>query len=274
MVKKKNSNKSVQRSFLKWVGGKNKSIQKILPLFPSSYNKYYEPFAGSCVVHLNEHHDPSFLSDLEKPLIDTVINVKECCDDVCEELEQLNNSESDYYLIREQFNDREGFSPRQAAQFIYLNKCGYNGLYRVNSKGRFNGPFGKRSGQPHKDYPIIKTCSELLLNATVSHSDYASAISQCSKGDFIYFDPPYYKIDDASYVGYNRNQFAYTNHEQLRDICTCLNSKGVLFALSNSNCEPIRTLFKDFEIRTISTITSVSAGGNRGTHAELFISNY
>ena len=273
-MKKKNSNKSVQRSFLKWVGGKNKSIQKILPLFPDSYNTYYEPFVGSCVVHLNEQHQPAFLSDLEKSLVDTITHVQQRCDDVCEELSKLDNSETEFYEIRSQFNKRENFEPPEAAKFVYLNKCGFNGLYRVNSQGLFNGPFGKRNGQPHQDYDILQTCSKLLSNAIINHSDYVSAISQCSKGDFIYFDPPYYKTDDTSYVGYNKTQFSYHDHERLHEICSYLHAKGVLFSISNSDCVPIRTLFKDFEIRKISTITSVSAGTKRGAHDELFISNY
>lgn len=273
-MKEKNLSKSVQRSFLKWVGGKNKSIRKILPLFPDSYANYYEPFIGSCVVHLNEQHSPAFLSDLEKPLVDTILAVQQSCADVCVELQKLNNSETDYYIVRDVFNNRESFTPAEAAKFIYLNKCGFNGLYRVNSQGRFNGPFGRRNGQPHQDYDILRTCSELLSTAVVSHSDYETSISQCSRGDFVYFDPPYYKIDGASYVGYNKSQFSYQDHERLRDMCASLDSKGVLFVVSNSDCAPIRTLFKDFKVQKISTITSVSAGAKRGAHDELFISNY
>jgi len=265
---------SVQRSFIKWVGGKNKSIKNMLPMFPRHYDRYFEPFMGSCVVHLNEQHSPAFLSDVERPLVETVQAVQGRCDDVCTELELLDNTEQDYYKTRVQFNERELFTPKEAAMFIYLNKCGYNGLYRVNSSGKFNGPYGKRTGQPHRDYPILRNCSALLAGAVINHSGYATAISNCSKGDFIYLDPPYYKVSEGSYTSYNKDQFTHREHELLKEFCSYFSKKGVLFAMSNSDCEPVRQLFKDFRIREVNTTRSVSSGANRGAHVELFICNY
>jgi len=265
-----------QRSFIKWVGGKYRSLSQLLRLFPAEFNTYYEPFLGSGVVYFNLAPSEGVLNDAENNLVTTFRSVKHDVEGVCNQLELLDNTEEAYYDTRYDFNNTaQIMSGKRAAQFIYMNKCGYNGLYRVNSRGFVNVAFGKRSGEPHKDFEAIRTCSKLLQAASVMNTDYQEIIKLARCGDFVYLDPPYHKESDVSFTGYNAKEFSESDHRQLAEECKALSSRGVLFALSNSNTPFVNDLYKNFykySVYTAKTVSRLTSG--RGPSTDVLITNY
>ena len=265
-----------KRSFIKWVGGKYRSIFQLTDLFPTEFKNYYEPFMGSAVMFFNTKPHSAVLNDLEYNLVRTFRSVKREVDSVISELESYNNDAESYYSIRDDFNSSPDVVPgRKAAQFIYLNKCGYNGLYRVNKKGHFNASYGKRVGSPHKDFLNLKECSKALQRATVMNGDYKDVIDGSRGGDFVYLDPPYHKETEASFVGYNVKEFSERDHERLAFECSLLDKRGVMFALSNSNTDFIINLYKKYNISPIYTARTVSCDVKvRSQAKEILVTNY
>ena len=266
----------LQRSFLKWPGGKYRSVNQLLCLFPKEFGTYYEPFAGSAVVCLNVKAERKVVSDIEDSLMNAHEKVKTCVGKVIDCLDEFNNSSDAYYDIREEFNSAsDSFSYSDAARFIYLNKCGFNGLYRRNKNGGFNVSFGKRSGNPHKDFENLRSCSQLLHGVELMVGGYESCLSDVAVGDFVYLDPPYVKESGTSFTGYNSNQFDNSANRKLSDFCRDLDSSGVLFAVSNSNTKLIREWYDGFHIRELQAVRSISREGrSRGRCTELLITNY
>ena len=265
-----------ERSFIKWVGGKYRSIYQLLDLFPPEFKTYYEPFMGSGVVFFNLQPPESILNDVEYNLVNTFRSVKRDVSSVISELESYNNDAESYYDIRDDFNNSADIMPgRKGAQFIYMNKCGYNGLYRVNKKGEINVSFGKRDGSPHKDFYNLKECSLSLNKARIMNTDYKEILDMSRCGDFVYMDPPYHKETSKSFVGYNAKEFTERDHERLALECEFLTKRGVLFALSNSNTDFIKNLYKNYNIYPIYTARTVSCDVSRRSQAkEILVTNY
>jgi len=266
----------MQRSFLKWPGGKQRSLNQLLSIFPKCSGSYYEPFLGGGSVCFNIKSDRKVLSDVESSLIDTYRKVQNSLSDVVRELDSFDNDESSYYVIRDQFNNRiNNFSYSDAARFIYLNKCGFNGLYRVNGRGEFNVPFGKRSGDPHKDFDNLRICSRLLQFVELRSGSYVSCMADVDAGDFVYLDPPYMKKSETSFIAYNKDQFGTSDNKQLSEFCRDLDANGVLFAVSNNDIPLIREWYDGFHVHEVQAVRSISrAGSSRGRYSELLITNY
>jgi DNA adenine methylase len=265
-----------QRSFLKWVGGKYRSLSQVLGLFPKEFDVYYEPFMGSGVVYFNLVPPKGVLNDVESSLVTTFRSVKRNAEGVCDALDLLENGKEAYYSVRYDFNNASPMvTPKRAAQFIYMNKCGYNGLYRVNKRGYINVAFGHREGDPHKDFETVRTCSKLLQSASVMNADYRDVTSLARGGDFVYLDPPYHKELPSSFTGYNSQEFSEADHRLLAEECKALSQRGVLFALSNSNTQFVNDLYKNFYKFPIYTARTVSRMvERRGRSTEILITNY
>ncbi|BFD46733.1 MAG: hypothetical protein DMENIID0002_13790 [Rickettsia endosymbiont of Sergentomyia squamirostris] len=153
-----------------------------------------------------------------------------------------------------------------AGHFIYLNKTCYNGLHRVNNKGEFNVPIGTYKNPAIVDETNIIACSKFLQNIDIKHQDF-SKISP-KKGDFVYFDPPYYPINNKSFTKYTKSDFTETDQIKLYQKCKELNDKGVYFMLSNSNIQFIRHIYKDFYIEIIEAPRSINCRANARKNAE------
>ncbi len=166
----------------------------------------------------------------------------------------------------------------RAARILYLNKTCYNGLYRVNSMGEFNSPFGS-----YKNPSIINEITLRAVNKYFNKSDikffngdFENAVKTAKKGDFVYFDPPYVPISKTSnFTGYNESGFNENEQIRLKELCELLNKKGVKFLLSNSDCEFIRELYKNYDIIEIKAKRAINSNGsNRGLISEVLIRNY
>lgn len=196
--------------------------------------------------------------------------------------ERLYNQLSDveqrafYMKERELFNSavREGIE--MAARFIFLNKAGFNGMYRENASGAFNIPFGKRKQLVLGSAANILAVSSLLGNVQMHHQDYAQTIQLAKAGDVVYFDPPYAPLTaTSSFTGYTADGFDGSDQEKLRDAALSLTERGVRVVLSNSSADHIRNLYSQFEIHEVQASRAISASvQGRKPVTELIMTNF
>ena len=236
---------------LKWVGGKRQLLNDILPLIQSK-GTYIEPFLGGGAVLFAYQPKKAIVNDYNSELMNVYQVVKSYPEQLIQMLQihHDNNSEDYYYNIRE-IDRTEQYkkisSIEKAARIIYLNKTCYNGLYRVNSSGYFNSPYGKYKNPNIVNAQIIRAMSKYFNenDITLLQGDYKEVLKKVKKGSFVYLDPPYMPISRSSnFTGYTENGFGYEQQEELKKECDKLREKGIHFIQSNSDCLEIRELYK------------------------------
>ncbi|MFM7408301.1 MAG: DNA adenine methylase [Cuspidothrix sp.] len=261
------------RPFLKWAGGRNRLIPQYQDYIPQDYKNYYEPFLGGGAIFFYLQPQRAILSDINPDLILTY----QCVRDDLEELiallqqhQQRHNAEY-YYEVR---NNHNGTDIEKAARFIYLNKTCFNGLYRVNSEGKFNVPMGKYKNPGICQAEILKLASQALKTAEIKQAHFDEVLDYADiHDDFVYFDPPYYPVSKTSnFIAYSHLVFDENQQIKLRDIFRILVNRGVKVMLSNSDCAFIRDLYSDFNIHTISAARAINSDPQkRGKITELLI---
>lgn len=225
----------------------------------------------------------AIVNDFNSDLINCYEVIRDIPDKLLKEITKLPNTSEDFYRIREM--DREpdfsSLSPAErAARLIYLNKTCYNGLFRVNSQGQFNVPFGHYKNPVIADPAVIRAISRYFSKAKVTFrtGDFANSVKDAKEGDFVYLDPPYDPVSDtSSFTGYSLNGFDKEEQERLKAVCDTLTAKGVQLLLSNSDTPFIRELYTDkkYTIKTVQArrnINSIASG--RGKIDEVLILNY
>lgn len=274
------------KPFLKWVGGKTQLLEDINSLKPKNIKTYYEPFVGGGSVFLNLQPKKIIINDYNSELINTYNVVKNSVDELIKELKvhEENNSKDYFYELREW--DRNGVlkgktDVERAGRFIYLNKTCYNGMFRVNSQGQFNVPYGRYKNPNIVNEEIIRADSMFLNkhNVVALNMDFEKAVEDAEKGDFVYFDPPYAPItdDSQSFVGYTLNGFGNDEQIRLRDLFLELSNRGVNVMLSNSSTEFIHDIYSEYKdyIHIVKAKRSInSKGDGRGKVDEVIITNY
>jgi DNA adenine methylase len=264
---------------IKCVGGKSKLVPELLKRLPKTFNAYYEPFVGGGALFFAlqsklQSTTKTFLADLNPYLIDVYCQIRDDVESLIRELKKdhyLNNKEA-YLDIREvMFN---GNRLSNAAQFIYTNKTGFNGLFRVNKQGHFNVPFGRYDNPTICDEANLRACSRALRNTHIYHRDFVEAVFNARKGDVVYFDPPYWPASKtANFTSYTSDGFGSDDQIRLRDVAKALKKNGVFVLLSNADVPQVRELYKkDFTIDRVEMRRSVnSKGDGRGKVGELLI---
>ena len=278
------SDRSVVRPFLKWAGGKRQLLPVIRKFFPLQYTQYYEPFVGAGAVLLALQPNHSVINDANSELINCYRVIKDnpqALIALCDRHQQCNSKEY-YYQLRQQ--DREdSYQNRslveRAARILYLNKTCFNGLFRVNSKGQFNVPYGNYSNPVIADPQVIMAVSN-YLNCSQSEillGDFETAVASATKGAFIYFDPPYHPLSNSSsFTKYSRNDFGEAEQIRLKAVCDRLSDRGCQVLASNSASQFIQSLYDDsrYEIVEVQANRSINAvGSKRGKINELLIHN-
>jgi DNA adenine methylase len=260
---------------LKWAGGK-RWLLKHSYLFPNNIEGIYiEPFLGSGALFFHLNPKRAILSDINNSLIEMYVAIKDNWKLVFKYLRQheIKHSEEYYYEIRtKQFKSKY----QRAAQFIYLNRTCWNGLYRVNLKGEFNVPKGT------KDRIILpsdnfKGTSGRLKNARLVSCDFEKIISEANEGDFIFADPPYtVKHNNNGFRKYNEKLFSWDDQIRLRDTLLKASEKGANVLLANASSECIIDLYsRNFEIIRIKRNSVLAADVNyRSPVEELMIRRY
>ncbi len=261
------------RPFLKWAGGKRALVEQFLPHIPEDFGRYHEPFVGSGALFFHLRPRRATLSDNNTRLIRTYQGLKKDPEGVIARLEQYKHDRDFYYDLRATDIDAQD-DVSVAAWFIYLNKTGFNGLYRVNSRNRFNVPFGDYAKPNFCDKETLRACAAQLRSVTLRNEDFVAAARRAQAGDLVYFDPPYVPLSaTASFTSYTKNGFDMDAQMRLRDLARELADRGVHVLLSNSSADAVRELYRDgfalIDIRARRAINS--RGDRRGEITELLI---
>lgn len=267
-------------NFVKWAGGKTQLLQQIAIFLPKKIENYYEPFIGGGAVffYIMQKYKPkyAYISDMNKELIITYQVIRDNVEKLIELLKKhkLNHTEEYFYKIREQDVNRLS-AIEIAGRFIYLNKTCFNGLYRVNSKGKFNVPIGSYKNPSIFDEDKLRIISKILSkNVEIVHASFEEI--KVKPKSFVYFDPPYYPLDGKkSFTTYTKNSFMEKEQENLSQLFTKLNKERNLVMLSNSDTSFIRNLYKSFTTHTVYAKRMINCDGkNRGEITEILVVNY
>lgn len=273
------------KPFVKWVGGKRQLLRQFreLGLYPPEdfnpmTNTYYEPFVGGGAVFFDLLPKNAELSDLNKELVTTYNVIKNNVDELIESL-QKHIYDKEYYLEVRAKNIEDLSDVEIASRFIFLNRTGFNGLYRVNKSGQFNVPFGRYNNPVICDEKNLRQVSDALQDVSIIHQDYKKVLETAKSGDFIYLDPPYYPINTtSSFTSYTAEGFLEKEQTELRDTFVKLHERGCFVMLSNSDTLLINELYSGLEGITINKITAGRAinskGSGRGKITEVLVTNY
>lgn len=266
--------------FIKWVGGKRNVIKKYLFKFlPKEFNNYYEPFLGGGAMLFYLRPKNAFVNDINKELIISYNQIKENSLLVMKKLDKYKSlhSKDFFYKLRENYK----LNPIDiAARFIYLNKTCFNGLYRVNSKNKFNVPFNGINKEKLNlyNYKNLKNISEYFNsnNIVFYNNDYLDFLKLPKKGDFIFVDSPYDYENIQGFDNYNNNRFGKENQIKLANKLKYLNSIGVKFMATNHDTKLINELYKDFSIIQIKTNRFINSNASKRKLSgdEVIILNY
>ena len=271
------------RPFVKWAGGKRQLIPAIDRRIPGSFERYFEPFlgGGALLFHLLKCSTPAacHVSDINEELILAYAAIRDDVDGLVFALkrhaEEYDREPAGYYYrVRDSIPDDD---VEKAARFMFLNRVCYNGLYRVNSKGRFNVPLGWYDNPRIVDGDNLLEVSRLLLShkVRIGCSDFEAACRPAKKGDFVYFDPPYRPVTRSSFTRYSAQDFGLGDLERLIGLCRELDARGCYVMLSNSDMPDIADSFKDWQVERVSVSRAInSLGSKRRGHTELLITNY
>lgn len=267
------------KPFLRWAGGKSKIVGLLAQYLPpiGSYDRYFEPFLGAGALFFFLGPNKAVLSDLNRDLINCYKQVAKNPTRIGGFLKthrELNNKDY-YYLVRSQ-NPKTLTPLEQAARFIYLNKAAFNGIYRVNRRGKFNVPYGPSvKGPALPDGERLRDASSLLKNAELLVGDYREICSMAKRGDFIYLDPPYPPTNGtACFTHYTPNRFGWRDQEEVSKVFRKLDKKGCLVMMSNSDRKRIRLMFNGFYTKRLRVTRWLGSNGNRFKVHELVVTNY
>ena len=257
------------RPILKWAGGKRQLLPRLRPYYPRDFARYFEPFLGSGAVFLDLHNAGMLdgrearLSDVNADVIGCYRAVRDDVDAVVVELEALaqeyeKDGERCFYAVRdERFNPARrlvhagsdpstAYSAALAAMLIFLNRAGYNGLFRVNGRGDFNVPAGRHAALTICDAANLRAWSQALRRPGVSLSavSYENALRTARDGDFVYLDPPYAPLTSTSrFTSYTAAGFGAAEQAALQRLVIAIAGRGALVLLSNSSAAEIRRLY-------------------------------
>lgn len=267
---------------VKWVGGKRQLLDEITPLLPKKFTVYCEPFLGGAAVLFSKQPKRAIVNDLNEELIAMYEVIRDCPEALIASLKKHENNEEYFYAMRDMDRDKEVYASlskiEKASRLIYLNKTCFNGLFRVNSSGQFNTPFGNYKNPNIVNEPVIKAVGKYLkANDIIFHSeDFEKTLLRVHKGSFVYLDPPYDPISDtSSFTGYNKGGFDKREQIRLKRCCDKLNDNGVKFMLSNSATPFIQDLYKEYDIVIVKAKRAINADASkRGAVDEVIIRNY
>ncbi len=273
--------------FIKWVGGKRNLVKRLEKMMPESFSNYFEPFVGggAFLFHLYSEeilkNKEKTIFDINSELINTYNVVKNYPSELIKNLKEykLKHSKNFYYEIRLQDREKDFKNNNEilrATRFIYLNKTCFNGLYRVNKSGYFNVPVGSYKNPNIADEEVILNASKALQNVNIYNSSYDKVLEFAQKGDFIYFDPPYYPLNRTSnFTSYSENDFLEKEQEELFNVFEKLTKKGAFVMLSNSDTSYIKELYKNYDINIVEMNRFInSKGSGRGKISEVVVRSW
>ena len=280
------SSKIIPKPFVKWAGGKRQLIPILNENLPEGFGTYFEPFlgGGALLFHMltERQGQKCSISDLNSDLVLSYTTIRDRTEELIASLKNheknyQKDSKSYYYSVRES-NPRSQIE--KTSRLIFLNRTCFNGLYRVNSKGKFNVPLGKYSNPNIVNEDNLRSVSHILQSSKVAINcrDFEAVLRDAKRGDLVYFDPPYQPVSDtANFTSYTNKDFTYDDLSRLAELCMALDSKGCKVLLSNSNSKDVAEMFsaKPWTIKKIQANRSINSNSKKRTgHFELLIRNY
>ncbi|HUY01384.1 MAG TPA: DNA adenine methylase [Candidatus Deferrimicrobium sp.] len=280
-INRKNKNiMDVPHPFLKWAGGKRQLLKQFDSHFPDNYKNYIEPFVGGGTVFFYLLPEHTILIDKNEELINCYKVIQNHIEEIIQSLKQYRNEKDFFYTIRDADRNAIEFNKwtdiERASRTIYLNRCCYNGLYRVNSKGQFNVPFGKYKNPRFCDEENLRAVNYALKNVKIYHDNFEKCLDFAGKDDFIYLDPPYQPLSStANFTSYTKEGFSENEQLKLLEVIKVLDKCGCKVMLSNSYNEFILNMYNEFNIITVNAKRAINSNAaKRGQIKEALIINY
>jgi len=267
--------------FIKWAGGKKQLLEQFKMFFPQRIERYFEPFVGGGAVlfYVLQNYNPSYvlISDINEELINCYKIIKTNVSELIKSLNKhkVKHNMEYYYKIRS-LNPKGLSDIERASRFIYLNKTCFNGLYRVNSNGKFNVPMGSYKNPAIIQDKDLLVISNLLAEVEIKNISFEEITKYATVGDFIYFDPPYYPLNKtSSFTTYTKDSFLENEQKTLAKVFSDLHNKGCKLMLSNSDTNLIKHLYKDFNIHFVKANRMINCDATkRGKINEIVVTNY
>jgi DNA adenine methylase len=266
---------------LKWAGGKRYLVPEIKKRLPK-HTLYHEPFLGGGAVLFALQPTNAVINDLNSEIINVYKAIKNHTDELIESLKKHKNTSSYFYDLRSKDRDEKKFNKLsnidKAARIIYLNKTCFNGLFRVNSQGQFNAPFGNYKKPNYVNSEVVKAVGSFLRNNKIEicNENFEQMLPKIEKDSFVYIDPPYDPVSNtASFTGYNLDKFGRNEQLKLKEFCDGIHAKKAKFLLSNSATDFIKELYKDYKIDIVKVPRMINSdAAKRGKIDEVLVRNY
>jgi len=292
------------KPFLKWAGGKGQLLQQLSEHLPGCINNepftYIEPFVGGgamlfFMLQRFGNIRKAVINDVNEDLILTYCTIRDDVEPLIERLQRLEHEylsiddqkgrSALFYEVRERYNQHEGDTLYRVSLLIFLNKTCFNGLYRVNTKGRFNVPFGRYANPTICNADVLRADSQLLQSAhlEICQGDFSQTIQYTEGLTFVYLDPPYRPLDaTSSFTAYAKSDFNDDDQRKLANFCHHLSERGCLWMQSNADCSAknpddtfFEDLYADYHIHRVHASRFINANPcKRGKLTELLIKNY
>lgn len=260
------------RPFLKWAGGKQRLVKHIQQHLPRS-GRLIEPFLGAGSVFLGTSYNEYLLGDANADLMAMWVALQNRPREFIERAELMFRPEywssEAYYRLRDEYNDQADRFER-AVLFVYLNRFGFNGVYRVNRKGKMNTPYGKPAALPRFPWDELTQAALKLQRATLHAGGFRFALEQARQGDVVYCDPPYSDVGKDSFTAYTEGGFGVAEHEELCSLARVAAGRGATVAISNHLNDHTRALYRGWDLVELSVHRSVASDqASRGTASEV-----
>jgi DNA adenine methylase len=262
------------RPVLKWAGGKSALLEQLVPLFPNAFDRYIEPFLGGGAVFFSLRPGvPALLNELNPELFNLYCVIRDAPDQLIQQLDQYVRcySKEFYYALRAEIPES---ATARAARTLFLNKTGFNGLYRQNARGQFNVPFGHRKKCPALyNAANFQVVSRRLVQAELRNLDFEAVIANAGAGDFVYCDPPYEPLSaTSSFNTYTSHGFDRNEQKRLHDALAGAVARGAKVALSNSTASYVLDLYERWDVRRVKARRAInSVPGRRGAIDEILV---
>ncbi len=261
---------------LKWAGGKRQLLPQLEEYFPKKFTRYYEPFVGGGAVLFHLQPKKAVINDYNEDLINLYRCIKDNLDELIEKLKyyETKNDSKSFYEIRgiDRTDEYKNWSiVEKSARLVYLNRTCYNGLFRMNSAGQFNSPYGAYKNPCICNEPVLRAMNKYFNENEIEFriGDFEDACKDATKGSFIYLDPPYDQYDEQlNFVGYTKDGFTRKDQLRLKTMCDRLIEKGCRVMISNSRTPFIVDLYSDTTKYFTYKINIVNARRNINSDAK------
>ena len=271
-------------NLIKWAGGKNNLVEKLLLHIPTKFNTYFEPFFGGGSLYWNlkvtGQIERAVISDLNPELVNLLQVLKNEPEDLSSGLSNFRGlvGKDSFYEIRERFNHLRGNSNvriERASMLIYLNRNCFNGLWRTNKNGEFNVPYGYYKAFHLASSQELMFFSELLQDTSIYHSTYQEVLKKCKAEDFVYLDPPYYTESKTNFTQYTRESFSRYKHLDLLNHFKVLSNNNIKALMTNRACLAIREMYSGYNQTIVKNVWSINRdGSSRKGAEEIVIRNF